>query len=138
MVSETKQSLLDQKRLQYLENMYREKINQEQQQATKNESKLTYVTKRRLMSANRTNGGNTYSNGLLKGGGVASYADQIASKYKDRLQSAHQAGANRNNRRGNQRGLSGLVQQYSEAPTDQYSKANRRRTAQPNQRHKMI
>ena len=43
MVSETKQSLIEQKRLQYLENMYRDKIYQDQQDQ---ENKISYVEKK--------------------------------------------------------------------------------------------
>ena len=67
----------DQKRLQYLENFYRDKINADE--------KLTFVDKkRRLQSAYRPTGMAPQLNNkqsVLSVGG--NYADQIAQKYKD-------------------------------------------------------
>ena len=85
MVSETKQSLQDQKRLQYLENLYKNKIDEdEKQDALQYKSGL-----RRLQSAQRWNPHVARSgpNSSMVSG--LTYADQIAQKYKHREQSAH-------------------------------------------------
>lgn len=122
MVSETKQSLQDQKRLQYLENFYREKIE-------KDEEAISYVDKkRRLQSAYRPGLKGiiapqlTNKQSVLSIGG--SYADQIAQKYKDqRGMSAH------NVRRP-------MISSSSAA--EKHPQLQRRKTAQPNQRQKMF
>jgi hypothetical protein len=105
--------------------MYRNKI-EEDERIQENE-KLTYVAKRRLMSANRHPGGKTlalHPSGQLRPGGI-SYADHIASKYKqNRGMSAHESIPVLK-----QRGMSGVVRQKSEK-----DQLRGRRTAQPNQR----
>ena len=66
MVSETKQNLIDQKRLQYLENLYRDKIQKDEMEEIQPDRSANQEKGRRLQSA-------TYN---------SSYADHIASKYR--------------------------------------------------------
>ena len=147
MVSETKQSLQDQKRLQYLEDYYRNKIIEDEEAEENSTKKLNFVDKkRRLQSAYRQTGPriagfnisnlkNVQSNlnnphlvsGLSVGvGGAASYADQIAQKYKERGMSAQ----HRPRMAG--RKLGGAISGTNISTGDK--KLSRRRTAQPNQR----
>ena len=227
MVSETKQSLKDQKRLEYLENLYKEKIiedeqkKEEQQQyqygaqgnfLKKDKNRLSFVdNKRRLQSAYRAGGvnvcmpkqinstvnsklqinqmvggeasnlglvetdfpnnmksnknlnfinqrKNSNNGGLTACGNAATYAEQIANKYKEMrgmsAQGSRSIGRGLNNRShynyasshagGNRQGhhYSGtnIFSAHGQRSGGEQQKVSRQRqrTAQPNQRQKMI